>query len=229
MERATPQSKHVAFGMPTVWSCMKILPVPGDFGAVVGIAASFRRGTRPPTHRDHRPGLGVHSSGELVCRLDEAHYEHGFDVVVLQRWMNQDAPEIIRRARSLGQVVVNDVDDWFFGLPTSNDAFNITHPRNNARENVNHYRKVLAASTAHRFHALPRGTPAKPRTSGVRPAEHDRPATLEGARGIGLHETRRSAGWAPYLPFSRRSSPAQRQHRPVPEPQPVHPLRPRRP
>lgn len=70
------------------------------------------------------------------------------DLVVLQRYMNHDLPAAIRRARANGQIVINDIDDWFFGLPPSNNAFRASHPRFDEESNVNHYRKVLAASSA---------------------------------------------------------------------------------
>lgn len=50
------------------------------------------------------------------------------DVVVLQRYMNAELPGHIAKARADGQVVLNDVDDYFDGLPESNRAFWTTHP-----------------------------------------------------------------------------------------------------
>ena len=58
------------------------------------------------------------------------------DVVVLQRWMKYGAPDAIGKAVAVGQVVVNDVDDWFLGIPTSNQAFLVTHPRFDKKTNV---------------------------------------------------------------------------------------------
>lgn len=93
------------------------------------------------------------------------HYD--CDVLVLQRWMKYQAPEGIAEAVASGQVVINDVDDWFFGIPTSNQAFTVTHPRfdkttetlttrRQARaqgtgittENRTHFYKGLASSSA---------------------------------------------------------------------------------
>ncbi len=72
----------------------------------------------------------------------------GFDVVLLQRWMFDDLPVRILRARANGQVVLNDVDDWWEGLDPSNLAFKTSHPGANPGENRDHYRRVLSASTA---------------------------------------------------------------------------------
>lgn len=103
-------------------------------------------------------GHTVLVAGEIVTRAsgeigapsaeDVRRAAFGFDIVVMQRWMNEEAPDVIRKARACGQVVINDVDDWFFGIPTSNVAFDATHKRSDARSNVEHYRKVLAASSA---------------------------------------------------------------------------------
>lgn len=89
-------------------------------------------------------------SGEICGRHPEEYDKgvRGFDVVVLQRWMHEKAADKIRAARSTGQAVINDVDDWFFGVPTSNVGFAATHRNNNAERNVEHYRRELAASTA---------------------------------------------------------------------------------
>lgn len=95
-------------------------------------------------------GIVQRPSGEIGAPSaeDMRRTAFGFDIVVFQRWMHEDAPDIIRKARAAGQVVINDVDDWWLGLPTSNAAFAGTHKTADARWNVEHYRKVLAASSA---------------------------------------------------------------------------------
>lgn len=70
------------------------------------------------------------------------------DVVVLQRWMHQDAPDAIREARAQGQVVLQDVDDWFWGLDPRNNAYAATDPRRHPTSNRDHYRRAVEASTA---------------------------------------------------------------------------------
>lgn len=72
----------------------------------------------------------------------------GFDLMVLQRWMFEDLPDRIFSARATGQVVLNDVDDWWEGLDPTNVAWETSHPRTNRVENRDHYRRVLAASDA---------------------------------------------------------------------------------
>lgn len=72
---------------------------------------------------------------------------HNVDVIFMQRLMHDTLAEHIYKARSIGQVIVNDLDDWYWGLDPANDAFLSSHPKTNPRENRDHYKKVLASST----------------------------------------------------------------------------------
>lgn len=68
------------------------------------------------------------------------------DIVYLQRLMHKGLAEHIKMARANGQVVINDLDDWYWGLHPSNGAFLSSHPKHSPNENINHYRGVLSAS-----------------------------------------------------------------------------------
>lgn len=70
------------------------------------------------------------------------------DIIVMQRWMHHMAPEIIREARAAGQVVINDVDDWYWGLSPANLAYKYTDPKFNPKSNREHYLAALKASDA---------------------------------------------------------------------------------
>ena len=86
-------------------------------------------------------------SGELGVRHWDGNHHWGFDVVVLQRWMIAGTDQTVRRARANGQVVLNDVDDWFEGLDPGNRAFATTSAASSPNENRQHYRAVLAAGS----------------------------------------------------------------------------------
>lgn len=80
--------------------------------------------------------------------VDDDGVEHEVDVLVLQRWMHPIAAKATRRAVAAGQIVVNDLDDWFLGIPSTNRAAWATHPRYNTdrdwmmnREGERHARK----------------------------------------------------------------------------------------
>lgn len=68
------------------------------------------------------------------------------DVVYLQRLMHQGLDKNIKQAKAYGQVVINDLDDWYWGLATSNLAYLSSHPKYNPTENTNHYKSVLGSS-----------------------------------------------------------------------------------
>ena len=68
-------------------------------------------------------------SGEVIP-LGFANEEHESpDLIVIQRWMYEDAAKFINLARAYGHTVIQDVDDWFWGLDPANRAFVDGHPR----------------------------------------------------------------------------------------------------
>jgi hypothetical protein len=72
--------------------------------------------------------------------------EHHPDVLILQRLMHAGLANHIRLSQAYGQKVINDVDDWYWGLDPSNNAFKHSHPKFNTKENTNHYRSILSRS-----------------------------------------------------------------------------------
>lgn len=68
------------------------------------------------------------------------------DILVMQRLMHDSLADHVHKARSIGQIIINDLDDWYWGLDPANDAFLSSHPKTNPRENRDHYKKVLASS-----------------------------------------------------------------------------------
>ncbi len=70
------------------------------------------------------------------------------DVLLLQRCMWAGLPEAILRARANGQIVINDIDDWFDALPPSNIAFKATQAGSNPTLNREIYKQAIGASSA---------------------------------------------------------------------------------
>jgi len=70
------------------------------------------------------------------------------DVVIIKLFMWHKAKELIEEARSLGQVVIIDVDDWFMGLPVTNIAFESTHPNKDSLWNRDHMHTSYSAADA---------------------------------------------------------------------------------
>ena len=92
-------------------------------------------------------GLASSEQGLLYGTDFDGNKHFDCDVVWIQRWMSEGADVAIKRAKACGQIVVNDVDDHFGALPTSNIAFNMTHPKANPTFNRNLYMRAIAASS----------------------------------------------------------------------------------
>lgn len=71
---------------------------------------------------------------------------HDVDVILMQRLMHRGIADNIKISRAQGIKVINDIDDWYWGVATSNMAFDHNHPQKHPNENTNHYRATLAAS-----------------------------------------------------------------------------------
>lgn len=69
------------------------------------------------------------------------------DVLFLQRLMHDGLDETIKSARRSGQIVINDIDDWYWGLDPRNQAYMASHPKYNPKENTHFYWKNVMASS----------------------------------------------------------------------------------
>lgn len=69
------------------------------------------------------------------------------DVVVFQRIMHLDVlADIVEYGPKTGQLVVNDVDDFFWGLDKRNVAHRLTNTQQRPEDNINIYLDILRAS-----------------------------------------------------------------------------------
>jgi hypothetical protein len=68
------------------------------------------------------------------------------DVIILQRYMHFMAFEHMKAAQASGQIVLNDVDDWYWGLHPKNAAHKVSDPKGNPNENHEWYKKIIEAS-----------------------------------------------------------------------------------
>lgn len=99
----------------------------------------------PHLNYDYVVGRLVWHYTELKIEDDDGNM-HEVDTIIMQRMMNEGLADHIKKARAIGQVIINDVDDWYWGLNPSNGAWKASHPKHNPRENINHYKAILAAS-----------------------------------------------------------------------------------
>lgn len=79
-----------------------------------------------------------------IKAMDES--EHIVDIIYMQRLMHEGIAQNLRTGRQNGQIIINDLDDWYWGLDPSNMAFQANHPKNSPGENINHYKAVLNRS-----------------------------------------------------------------------------------
>lgn len=96
---------------------------------------------------EHETVVGVLTwNKDHFCIRDAKDELVSVDVLVLQRLMHASLSEHIMKARAIGQFIINDLDDWYWGLDPANDAFKSSHPKTNPQENRDHYKKVIASS-----------------------------------------------------------------------------------
>lgn len=87
------------------------------------------------------PGFSKDKGFGLI--VQEGQVIHGWDIVVMKLLMQREVLEGMDYAESLGQKVVVDIDDWYEGLPESNNAFKTTHPKNNPNSNREIYKEII--------------------------------------------------------------------------------------
>ena len=98
---------------------------------------------------DYRVGrISVHNqTGELlIADPNSDDHWNGFDIIFLQRWMAPTMIPYIQKAKSLGQKIVNDLDDWVWSVPSTNLAWMRWHPINSGEINLKAYDAILAES-----------------------------------------------------------------------------------
>jgi len=68
------------------------------------------------------------------------------DVLIVQRIMHEGVANTFAKARKQGQIIVQEIDDWYWGLDTRNEAWKATHPKFNDKENTAFYARNVKAS-----------------------------------------------------------------------------------
>lgn len=132
----------------------------------IGIASGDRiPASRSADGKPHWGGAGWVRLGQYVDRLpydtvvgtlvwlkdrfvivDENGDQHDIDIIYMQRLMFENLPRHVKMGQAVGQIIINDLDDWYWGLDPKNNAFLASHPKTNPKENVNHYKAVLCSS-----------------------------------------------------------------------------------
>lgn len=93
-------------------------------------------------------GQAVEVDGRIAVTTWDDRTHNDCPIIVAQRYMQASFVASSRNAIANGQKIVNDVDDWFWGLHPENAAFEMTNPTNNLHSNTDHYKNAVLLSTA---------------------------------------------------------------------------------
>lgn len=83
----------------------------------------------------------VNNSLAVATWDDQPHID--CSIIVVQRYMQISFISLCKKAVQAGQILVNDVDDWFWGLHPDNAAFKATNPEMNKYANTDHYKEII--------------------------------------------------------------------------------------
>jgi hypothetical protein len=92
-------------------------------------------------HNNITGTFGIHSWDNTGDHFD-------CDVIVMQRYMHKNVLVDMKRAQASGQIIINDVDDWYWGLSKKNAAYSMSDPTLNPDENIQWYKNILEQSDA---------------------------------------------------------------------------------
>lgn len=106
------------------------------------------------------PGRQIEAQGVSVAFCEQAGYdENGIsvldingvehddcDIIVFQRVMNDFVLDMIDAGRKAGQIIINDIDDWYWGVHDSNRAKNALSKELNPTCNIDIYKEALKRS-----------------------------------------------------------------------------------
>jgi glycosyltransferase involved in cell wall biosynthesis len=97
---------------------------------------------------DVKVGVLCSRGQEFGVRDWDNNYHFGFDIIIMQRVMMKSVADFMPKAIANGQIIINDIDDWYWGLSPANGAWLATHPKHSPDENINHYKSIISRSTA---------------------------------------------------------------------------------
>lgn len=117
-----------------------------DFGHPVPGGANWVRlqQNRPLMNCVTVTGLLVHHPQKGFGIADWSQQTHyNCDIIILQRLMFRNLLDKLPDRHKYGQILLNDVDDWYWGLHEDNHAYKLTHPDYNKDENIAHYKTII--------------------------------------------------------------------------------------
>lgn len=119
---------------------------------IIGGSGYVRVGQYVPLIRNRKIecAIGILAFNEGAGRFGvhswDGHDHFDCDILIMQRYMHMKALDHLKRARKTGQIIIQDVDDWYWGLHKKNAAWYGSHPDHNPEENINWYREIIEES-----------------------------------------------------------------------------------
>lgn len=118
----------------------------GTFPNIIPAGCAFYRCLLPMSVAGQKARMGMPAwdpAKGFGIRETENTALFGFDTVLLKLIMDRWAPTQIDIAKSLGQRVIIDIDDYHEGLTPANKAYGTTHPEHNRRANREYYAQTI--------------------------------------------------------------------------------------
>lgn len=95
----------------------------------------------------HEVTVGIMWDMQDCIAIEDAERNYVYpDLIIMQRIMHEGVPKTIEKGRKQGQIVVQEIDDWYWNLDTRNEAWKATHPKFNEKENTKFYARNVKAS-----------------------------------------------------------------------------------
>lgn len=119
-----------------------------NFHPVMGGACWIRFGQLIPYTKNHFVfGRLVISKGLPHVQSHDGILHTDCSVIIMQRNMGSDVPDAVSKGIASGRKIVNDVDDWFWGIHPKNDAAKAIDPVLNKKSNIDFYKLTLERSS----------------------------------------------------------------------------------
>jgi len=119
-----------------------------NFHPIMGGACWIRFGQLAPFVKNHFVfGRLVISNGMPHVQSLDGQLHADCSLLIMQRNMEEGVPDAISNAIASGRKIVNDVDDWFWGIHPNNNAAKAIDPKRNKKSNVDFYELSLQRSS----------------------------------------------------------------------------------
>lgn len=119
-----------------------------NFHPVMGGACWIRFGQLIPYMKNHFVfGKLAISRGLPHVQSHDGVLHTDCSVIVMQRNMGSDVPDAVSKGVASGRKIVNDVDDWFWGIHPKNGASRAIDPKLNKKSNLDFYKLTIERSS----------------------------------------------------------------------------------